>query len=368
MKMRHLSTLPLAFGALLLAACHGSSPTEPSAASFDSKALATSESTAGTTDETPGRFSRALAARAAAGDAAETASATDTASIEEAKKPTNPGGGHGNGGNGGNGNGGNGNGGNGGSGNGGNGGGHGNHGGALALAIQPDVWNTNYDHSEGTISALVRGGDAAKIDPSSVTLSCEGGGTAEPSRTQTAGGQLRAFFTKQDAFACLSDPDPGESFDVTLKFNVVASDGTSTAKELTASVRIVGKPTDDDGEDDGETEAELSIQPDDWNTNWRHAQGTVSALLRGDVADVDLTSIVLVGDKGTEVHPVDVRRNGKNQIRARFPMADAFNSLDDPDPGETHTVKVKFSVAGAGGTSTAKELTDEVHIVGPAIP
>jgi hypothetical protein len=101
-----------------------------------------------------------------------------------------------------------------------------------------------------------------------------------------------------------------------------------------------------------------------------HAQGTVSALLRGDgVNDIDLDSIVLVGDKngGTEVKPVSVKRTG-HQVRARFPMSDAFKSLDDPDPGETHTVKIKFSVAGAGGTSTAKELSEDVHIVGPAIP
>jgi hypothetical protein len=80
----------------------------------------------------------------------------------------------------------------------------------------------------------------------------------------------------------------------------------------------------------------------------------------GDVTDVDLDTIVLVGSAGTEVQPVDVRRVG-NHVRARFPKDEAFASLDDPDPGETQEIKVKFLDEAAA----SHEITLRVRIVGP---
>jgi hypothetical protein len=59
------------------------------------------------------------------------------------------------------------------------------------------------------------------------------------------------------------------------------------------------------------------------------------------------------------VAPVSVKRTG-HQVRARFSMSEAFASLDDPDPGERHEVKVKFTAGGA-----AQELVHMVRIVGP---
>jgi microcompartment protein CcmL/EutN len=296
MRAQRRLFLPLALTALLLAACHGESRS-PTEPTLD-------------------------LAKAAGGN----------------------GGGNGGGGNGG---------GNGGGGNGG-GNGHGNGGGgaALRLEIQPSSWNTNFAHAAGTVTALVRG-DVSKVDVASVTLVGDGGASVSPVRVQTAGGQLRAFFAQSEAIASLDDPDPGETHDVTLK---LTADGN--ASELVAHVRIVGpRGGDDPGDDEGEITA--SVQPDTWNVNWSHASGTVSVLLRGDVADVDLATIKLVGDAGTEVAPSSVKRTG-HQIRARFPMAAAFASLDDPDPGETHEVKVKLG-DGAG----AKEITLIVRIVGP---
>ena len=192
------------------------------------------------------------------------------------------------------------------------------------------------------------------MDTSALVLVGDGGASATPTRVQTAGGQLRAFFAMSEAIASLDDPDPGETHEVKLQLTV---DGKAT--ELSASVRIVGPRGGDDPGDD-ERAIDVSVQPNTWNTNWSHAGGTVSILLRGDVADVELASIKLVGDAGTEVAPTSVKRTG-HQIRARFPMAAAFASLDDPDPGETHDLKVKLSDGG-----TAKELTVTVRIVGPS--
>ncbi|HXT19615.1 MAG TPA: hypothetical protein VN923_02585, partial [Thermoanaerobaculia bacterium] len=215
------------------------------------------------------------------------------------------------------------------------------------------TWNTNFANASGTISALVRG-DVSKVDTSAVVLVGDGGASASPTRVQLAGGQLRAFFAMSEAIASLDDPDRGETHVVTLKLTV---DGS--AQELTDRVRIVGPSGGDDSGDD-EGEIDVAVQPNTWNTNWSHASGTVSILLRGDVADVELASIKLVGDAGTEVAPTSVKRTG-HQIRARFPMAAALASLDDPDPGETHDLKIKLSDGG-----TATELTVTVRIVGPS--
>jgi hypothetical protein len=276
------------------------------------------------------------------------------------------GGGRGNGGGNGGGNGnGNGNGGgNGGGGNGNGGNGGGGRGGELALDVQPQAWNTNWVHSEGTVQAFVRGKDAGKIDADSVELVAESGDALAPLRARVAGGQLVAHFSKSDAFELLGDDvKSGDRMEVKLRFEV-----GDEQKELTDSIRIVGPDPDDDGDDDDgddddeEGDPTLKISPDDWNTNWARSSGQVHAFLRGPgLRDIDLDSIRLVGDdaEAEPLEPLDVRRVG-HQIVARFSKRAAYATLDDPDSGETHTVKITFKQGDED-----KELSEEVHIVGP---
>ncbi|HTG33719.1 MAG TPA: hypothetical protein VLB76_12395 [Thermoanaerobaculia bacterium] len=288
------------------------------------------------------------------------AAATDDANVSS---PGNSGekarGGNGNG-NGGNGNGGGGNG--GGNGNGGNGGGNGNggHGGDLAFQIEPATWNTNWVNASGNLQAFLRGGDAGKVDLGSILLAGGGGGkTLSPRSARYAGGQVVATFSKADAFDLLDNPKRGDTKTVTLRFSVAGAQ-----KELTDSVRIVGDGgtggTGSGGEEEGETR--LSIDPDDWNTNWQHSPGTLHAFLRGGaLAKVDLSTVRLVGDKaGAEpLEPTDVRRVGK-QIAARFTKSAAYATLDDPHSGQHHMVKITFKADGKN-----VELTADVRIVGP---
>jgi hypothetical protein len=348
--------------ALLLSGCQnggGSSPTEPGPAlsSLTASAAVADEGALLDDASLPAGPGAARAAaridRAAEGRAAvEPGTLAGGAAIEAARGGN--GGSRGNGGGNGNGNGGNGN---GNGGNGGNGGGRGNgQRGELNLQIQPATWNLNWEHSSGLVSALIRGADAADIDTDSVVLVCELGTEVQPVRVQLAGGQLRAFFLKSDAIGCLDDPDPREVHEVTVRFTV---DG-GAAQELTADVRIVGAPGGGDDEDDTADEVDAQVQPNTWNVNWAHADGTVSILLRGDITDVDEDTIVLVGSAGTEVQPVSVKRVG-NHIRARFPMDEAFASLDDPDSGEVHEIVVKFMDDAAA----SHEITLRVRIVGP---
>jgi hypothetical protein len=358
---------------LFALACNGSSPTEPVAqtqtkaaaavVAQDQAAPAAPTDEASAEESSPG-VARLRALRAAA-ETGETASGiTGVADEARGGKPNGRGngrGGNGNGNGGGNGNGNGGNGGGNGNGNGGNGGNGGGGGrrGELSFEIHPDTWNTNWTHAQGNVQAFVRGQDAVKIDAGSVELVAPNGDTLAPRSTRIAGGQLVATFDKADAFDLLGDDvHPGDRLTLTLRFDV----GTD-AKELTDQIRIVGpEPGDDDDDDEEEGELQLNIQPDDWNTNWAHSAGQVHAFLRGPgLADIDLATIRLVGDlaTATPLAPLDVRRVG-HQIVARFAKRAAFNTLDDPDSGETHTVKIRFMQAGV-----LTELSEDVHIVGP---
>lgn len=353
--------------------CNGSSPTEPidqptaapaavTAASSGQTASVAPRGEEGSAEELRPGAARLAAARARAaegGQPAETQNAVEEARGGNGNGNGGNGGGNGGGNSGGHGNG-NGGGGNGGGNTGGNGGGNGGgggRGGELTFEIRPDTWNTNWVHAEGNVQAFVRGRDVAKIDTSSVELEADGG-TLAPKSVRVAGGQLVATFDKSDAFELLGDDvHSGDRETVTLNLKV-----GDESKELEDQIRVVGPDNGDDGGgDDGSSgETEANIQPDDWNVNWAHSAGQVHVFLRGDLKDVDLDSIRLVGDKADAepLKPLDVRKVGK-QIVARFSKSAAFATLDDPDAGETHTVKIKYHQGDAD-----KELSEDVHIVG----
>ena len=359
---------------LLALGCNGSSPTEPTEPVAQPKALTSATASAATATEGEAAVEIAEAAVDDSGEGVRPGVArsgaaavrqrvapaaakpvTDSPTVAESRKPSGRGNGNGNGNGNGGGNG-NGNGGNG------NGGGHGNGRGELSFEIRPDVWNTNWEHSAGNVQAFVRGKDAAKIDTGSVQLVPEGGDAIDPRSVKVAGGQLIATFAKDEAFDALGDNvHSGDRVKLTLKFEVA-----DEAKELTDQIRIVGPDPRDDGDDDGPGEQSLKISPDDWNTNWAHSAGMVHVFIRGDnLRDIDRDSIRLVGDDADAepLEPLDVRLvgNGK-QIVARFSKSAAFATLDDPDSGEEHTVKIIYRI---GDATTDTELSEEVHIVGP---
>jgi len=230
--------------------------------------------------------------------------------------------------------------------------------GDLRVKVQPDVWNTQWKNSQGTVSALIEGKDLDKIDDSTVVLVGEDG-SVEARRVQHSGPHVRAFFPKGDAIEALLDPDRGETHEVRIEF---MRDGT--AQSLTASVRIVGPNTDEDDEGDDEDEAlALEIQPQSWNFNWIHSNGTVTAFIRGDgLADIDLESIELVGTDPAAL-PVEAKRAKRsgNHVRAWFSMSEAFATLETPARGERHEIVIRFD--GADG---ATELTDTIKVVGSA--
>ena len=250
-----------------------------------------------------------------------------------------------------------------GNGNGNGGGGNENQGqGALRVELQPNTWNTNWEHSQGSVSALLKGEGLGDIDPSSILLIGTDGAAAPlpAERVQTAGNHLRAFFRMADAIDTLDTPTRGETHTVTIRFT---SDGETV--ELTAQVRVVGPAGgNDDEEDDEEEELSLAVQPDVWNTNWARSAGTVSFLLRGsDLDSIVDASIFLVGTDpaAAPLAPVRLQRAG-NHLRAFFAKAAALATLDTPAAGEIHEIELQFTDASGDVV-----LVDTVRIVGPAI-
>lgn len=261
----------------------------------------------------------------------------------------------------------------GGDGNGGNGGngGKGGKGGGdepreLTAGVQPDTWNTNWEHSEGTVSIVIRGGGLDQIDTGSIVLTgsdSEAEGLS-PVRVQANKNQIRAFFAKSDAIALLDSPARGETHELTIE---LSAGEEAEARSLTVDVRIVGPGSGDDDDGDGEEdELEAEIQPGTWNTNWARSAGTVSVKITGDsLGDVDLDSIVLVGTDG-EAEPLPAlraKRSG-NHIRAFFSKRYAIETLDTPTAGETHDVIIRLTVSGEEADEEI-ELTDIVRVVGP---
>ena len=339
---------------LLSLGCNGSSPTEPALEQARASTAAVTATAEGQTapaapvaargEDGSAEEMRPGAARLnAARIRAQGVPAEEVPNVAVAD-PARGGNGNGNG----NGNSGNG-GGNGNGGNGGNGGGAG-----LTFEIKPDTWNTNWVNAAGNVQAFVRGRGVAGIDRASVELVADGG-TLAPKSVRVAGGQLVATFDKSEAFELLGDDvESGDRETVTLRFTV---DG-GAARELDDQVRIVGSNSGGGG---GSGELELNIQPDTWNVSWERSSGQVHAFLRGPgIADVDLDSLWLVGDSAAAapIAPLDARRVGR-QIVARFSKSAAYATLDDPDAGETHTVKIRLMQGGE-----QKEIAERVRING----
>jgi hypothetical protein len=123
----------------------------------------------------------------------------------------------------------------------GNGGGHGHRTAELSLQVRPDVWNTQYTVSEGTVQAFVFGTNLSQIDVSTIQLSGDGtGAPISPTSTRIAGNHLMATFSKQDAISLFPSAKAGEKHVVTLKFT---DDGKAVS--LTDNIRIVGPSSGD---------------------------------------------------------------------------------------------------------------------------
>jgi len=123
----------------------------------------------------------------------------------------------------------------------GSGGGEGGGGGQgeTHLQIQPDDWNTNWQHSSGQVHAFLRGGDLSTVDLTTVRLVGDKAGAdpLKPLDVRLVGHQIVARFSQSAAYATLNDPHSGERHTVKITFT---ADGKSV--ELTDVIHVVGHP------------------------------------------------------------------------------------------------------------------------------
>lgn len=241
------------------------------------------------------------------------------------------------------------------------------------LQLSPDTWNTNWVRSSGTVQVFLRGPDFRLIDLDSIELVGDDPDAEPvlPVNTRAAGNHVLARFAKSEAFESLLDPQPGDVVEILIRFSAEV-DGAMVEEERVGEVRIVGPGEEEgeDGEDDGEDDGEgdggvdltLQVSPSNWNTNWPRSSGTVQVFFRGPGFDrIDLDSIELIGDdpEAAPLAPRSAQRAG-NHVLARFGMADAFATLDEPESGELHEITLRLTVDGE-----EQELVHEVRIVGP---
>lgn len=239
---------------------------------------------------------------------------------------------------------------------------------ALSLQVSPDHWNLNYDNSQGTVEAFLRGEGFDLVDLGSIEMEGDGDGGPLAAESATAqGDHVHARFAKNQVLDLLLDPAPGSIHTVIVTF---MEQGGSERFALEAVITIEDdeeeddEGEDDEGEDDEPIALTLEMQPSSWNTNWLRSNGTVSAMIRGSGFDrVDLDSIVLVGTDPAagELAPERADAQG-NHVRAFFAQSDAFLTLLDGDTGQTHVITIRFTVEGA-----PMELTATIRTVGPAL-
>lgn len=225
------------------------------------------------------------------------------------------------------------------------------------LELHPDVWNLNWAHSAGLVTAFVRGDGVDAIDPATVELVGDAG-SALPVDLRFVGSQLQAQFSKLDALGTLGDPQAGDVRTLTLQFSAGGAAGA-----LTDAIRIVGGTGGSGGDADEPEELKLVVKPRKWNTNYDRSRGTVQVFFRGpDVEDIDLSSIQLAGDDPA-AEPVEaiVAKLADHHVMARFSKRAVLDALLDPVlPGEERAIAIRFLL---DGVATEVKLT--ILILGP---
>jgi hypothetical protein len=123
----------------------------------------------------------------------------------------------------------------------GSGGGEGGGGGQgeTHLEIQPDDWNTNWQHGSGQVHAFLRGGDLTKVDLTTVELVGDKAGAdpVKPLDVRRVGHQIVARFSQSAAYATLDDPHAGQRHTVKITFTA-----DSKSVELSDIIHVVGHP------------------------------------------------------------------------------------------------------------------------------
>jgi hypothetical protein len=106
----------------------------------------------------------------------------------------------------------------------------------LALDINPQKWNTNWNKSNGYVTARFRGEGFDRIVTGTTLMSYNGGTPISPFRDSISGDSYSAKFYKKDAIALFTEPKKGDFFTVDVTVHL---DGGTTLT-LPYTIEIIG--------------------------------------------------------------------------------------------------------------------------------
>ncbi|UCC40526.1 MAG: hypothetical protein JSV96_03520 [Candidatus Aminicenantes bacterium] len=201
--------------------------------------------------------------------------------------------------------------------------------GELELEIDPKNWNTNWKYSEGLVTVRIKGEAFENIAPDSVQMIGPEGDVITPDSSIVTGNSFMAKFVKKDAIGIITDPEPGQSYEIQVTGEV----STGTSFTLTDTITIVGKEIE-------EVELSLEIIPNRWNANWAEKNGEVRAKISGDgFENIESDTVLMIGPDGGTIEPFSSEIT-KRYFQAGFTKKEAIELIIDPVPGNNYEIQV----------------------------
>lgn len=235
--------------------------------------------------------------------------------------------------------------------------------GELRLNVQPDQWNKNWTHSEGLVTARIRGEGFDKIVPGTITMAygpCLEANSLQndvkaPVFEQLGGSSYIVKFRHSDAISLVTDPKRGEKHWIHISGQMDGEDFC-----LDHEITIIGKKD--------EVDLSLVIRPKKWNISWVNGE---TSFISGDGDDDGdgLITVRISGIKFEDIEPgisMDYgscqvgdasvlaaipavsEQMGGNAYIAKFDKIQAIGLIPELIAGETHYIHVTGNLADDG--------------------
>ncbi|MGQ9672811.1 MAG: hypothetical protein ACUVV5_06725 [Candidatus Aminicenantales bacterium] len=231
----------------------------------------------------------------------------------------------------------------------------------LSVLIQPSVWNTNWEHSEGLVTVRVFGPGFEAIDPKTLRMVGPGGDkTGEPILAETGPFFVMAKFSQSEAISILPDPKPGQTYDIQVIWGNGA--GQKASEGLSFPIRIVGRERQIG-------ELTLEIRPDQWNLAWANStQDDGAEVVVARISGQGFSSIVPNSVKmdypDGHLGPIFPIPNSSEVggffLVVKFTQKSAISLIPTPKKGDSYEIHV----SGQLTDGKTFDLTDRIQILG----
>ena len=219
---------------------------------------------------------------------------------------------------------------------------------SLKVEIRPNKWNVDWKNNDDEVIAKIIGDGHDQIKSGSVKLVGPEGDVINPYDEDIGGNFFIAKFYQKDAIALITDPEPGEVYEILVTGQL--EDGSTF--ELNDAITIVGKKK-------GGGELSLDIRPDKWNVAWTESNGAINAMISGEGFDEIVPSTVKMTGPAGAISPYTYELGGVYFI-AKFYQKDAIKLFSDPKAGNAYEIHV----TGQLEDGTTFDLKDTITFVG----